>query len=87
MGANPMLLEAKPTEDRRIWLRFVDGLAAEVDFSYLLGRPVFADLADPEYFRRVDIYRGGFGIYWPNEADVSPDRLYELAQAAAGVAV
>ena len=43
-------------------------------------------LRDPDYFRRVDIYPGGFGIFWPNEADVCPDTLHVLAREAAGVA-
>jgi hypothetical protein len=89
MRMSPRVLEAKPTQGRRIWLRFEDGLEAEVDFSDMVEGPGFYSrpLKDPEYFRQVDIYPNGFGIFWPNEADVCPDTLYGRAQEAAGVAV
>jgi hypothetical protein len=88
MRVTPRLLEAKPTEGRRIWLRFEDGLAAEVDFSDLLDYPgvVFVPLRDPEYFRKVAVYPEGDTIFWPNEADIAPETLYLRAQESAGVA-
>ncbi len=89
MESAPRVLEVKPTGGCRIWLRFEDGLEAEVDFSDMVDRPGFYSrpLRDPDYFRRVDIYPGGgSGIFWPNEADVCPDTLYWRAQKAAGVA-
>jgi hypothetical protein len=84
----PRVVEAKPTTGRRIWVRFEDGLAAEVDFSYLLeptgiySRP----LRDPRFFREVAIYPEGDTIHWPNEVDICPDTLYQRTQEAAGVA-
>jgi Protein of unknown function (DUF2442) len=89
MRGTPRILEATPTEGWRIWLRFEDGLEAEVDFGYLIeGKPtgVFAPLRDPEYFRQVAIYPGGNAIFWPNEADIAPEALYLRTQEAAGVA-
>ncbi|MBS1860217.1 MAG: DUF2442 domain-containing protein [Actinobacteria bacterium] len=70
-------------------MRFEDGLAAEVDLGEMVERPgYYTDpLKDPEYFRKVEICPGGYGIYWPNECDVCPDTLYWLAQLAAGVPV
>ncbi len=87
MEMSPRALEAKPTEAYRVWVRFEDGLEAEIDFSEMVETPGFYSepLRDPEYFRQVDIYPGGSGIFWPNEADVCPDTLYWLAQQAAGV--
>jgi hypothetical protein len=86
MEATPNVLEARPTEGYRIWLRWEDGLAVEVDFSYLLGYDgVWLPLRDPEFFRQVAIYPGGISIYWPGEVDICPDKLYELTREAAGV--
>ena len=87
MESAPRVLEAKPTQGR-VWLRFEDGLEAEVDFSDMLERSGFYSrpLKDPEYFRQVGIYPGGFGIFGPNESDVCPDALYCRAQQAAGIA-
>jgi hypothetical protein len=88
MQVTPRLLEAKPTEGWCIWLRFEDGIAAEVDLGFLRhDGGVFAPLCDPEYFRQVAIYPGrGSTIFWPNEADVAPETLYMWTQKAAGVA-
>jgi Protein of unknown function (DUF2442) len=86
MRVTPRLLEAKPTEDWRMWVRFEDGLAAEVDLSYVLDYGgVFRPVHDPDYFRQVAIYPGGATIYWPNEADIAPETLYRRTREAAGV--
>jgi Protein of unknown function (DUF2442) len=86
MEVTPRLLEAKPTEGTAIRLRFEDGTAAEVDFSYLLDyEGVFLALRDPEYFRQVAIYPEFSTIFWPGEVDICPDKLYRLTQEAAAV--
>ncbi|HKZ14170.1 MAG TPA: DUF2442 domain-containing protein [Solirubrobacterales bacterium] len=87
MDSTPDVLEAKPTEGCNIWLRWADGLTAEVDFSYLLDYDgVWLPLRDPEFFRRVAVYPEGDSIYWPGEVDICPDKLYQLTCEAAGVA-
>lgn len=87
MDVAPSLLEAKPTEGCNIWLHFADGLAAEVDFSYLLDFDgVFLPLRDPEYFRQVKVDDSHVTIEWPGEVDICPDTLYLRTQEAAGVA-
>lgn len=87
MRGTPRLLEATSTKGCRIWLRFEDGVAAEVDFSYLLDYDgIFLPLRDPDFFREVSIYPGGATIFWPGEIDVAPETVYERTQEAAGVA-
>jgi hypothetical protein len=84
----PKLLDATPVSGYRVDLRYADGLAARVDLSYLVGGgPVFEPLRDPEYFARLAIIPGCDTIEWPNEADIAPERLYELAKrsSVAGV--
>jgi hypothetical protein len=39
MRITPRVLEVKPTEGYRAWVRFEDGLAAEVDFGEMVDRP------------------------------------------------
>lgn len=86
MEPAPRLLEAKHTEGCRIWLRWADGLAAEVDFSYLLDYDgVWLPLRDPAFFRQVAIYPEKDTIFWPGEVDICPDTLYAETQQAAGV--
>jgi hypothetical protein len=88
MEPSPNAVEVKPTEGYRVRVRFEDGLEAEVDFSDMAEEVgYYTDpLRDPEFFRRVELCPEGYGITWPNECDVCPDRLYELARQAAGVA-
>lgn len=79
----PKLSEAVPIAGYLVYLRFADGLAADVDLSYLVGRgPVFEPLRDPEFFRQLRINESGVTIEWPNEADIAPDTLYNHVQRA-----
>jgi hypothetical protein len=79
----PHLIEATPKAGYVVFLRFEDGLEAEVDFSYLLDYGgVFEPLRDVEYFRKLQIDEFGVTIAWPNEADIAPETLYDHVQRA-----
>ena len=86
MRSTPLLIEAKPLDGYTVYVRFADGVAADVDLSYLLGYDgVFAPLRDPEFFRRLHADSEAGTIVWPNEADVAPETLYAHAQRRAHV--
>ena len=77
MKTIPEVTEARPTGAWRVWMNFADGVEGEVDLSRYLGYgPVFAPLADEEFFRQLRVEAGT--IAWPNGADIAPERLYEL---------
>jgi hypothetical protein len=77
MKTIPEVTEARPTGAWRVWMNFADGVEGEVDLSRFLGcGPVFAPLADEEFFRQLRVEAGT--IAWPNGADIAPERLYEL---------
>jgi hypothetical protein len=79
----PSLVEAVPLDDYKVHLRFADGLAADVDLSYLVGcGEVFEPLRDIEYFRKLRVDDFGDTIAWPNEADIAPETLYDHVQRA-----
>ena len=69
----PIAVEAR--DDYRIWLKFEDGEAGEVDLSHLVGKGVFKAWQDPEFFRDVRIIDGDT-ILWGDEIDLCPDALY-----------
>ena len=69
------IVEVRPLDAYRIWLRFSDGAQGEVDLSDLAGRGVFAAWTDPNVFRAVRVEEGG-GVEWPGEIDMCPDALY-----------
>jgi hypothetical protein len=63
----------------RLRLSFEDGSSGEVDFSQEQWTGVFAPLADPGYFGRVQLDKELGTIVWPNGADIAPETLHLLA--------
>jgi hypothetical protein len=71
------VVEARYVRDHVVWLRFRDGIAAEVDLASHLHGPVFEPLVDLERFREFTIDVDT--IAWPNGADFAPEFLHDLA--------
>jgi hypothetical protein len=73
------IVEARPLEGHRIYLRFEDGVEGEVDLSKLVDfKGVFAPLQDPEEVRRVTVNPDLGTVCWPTGADLDPDVLYSI---------
>jgi hypothetical protein len=68
------IVQVRPLENYRIWLKFSDGAQGEVDLSDLAGRGVLTAWTDPNVFNAVRVEGGG--IEWPGEIDMCPDALY-----------
>jgi len=67
-----------------VFVRFEDGLVAEVDLAYLLDYGgVFEPLRDLGYFRQLRADPEAGTIVWPNQADIAPETLYQRAKLAA----
>ncbi|HST70159.1 MAG TPA: DUF2442 domain-containing protein [Solirubrobacterales bacterium] len=64
--------------EHRLRLDFDDGSSGEIDFSDEEWRGVFAPLADPSYFGRVELDKELGTIVWPNGADIAPETLRRL---------
>ena len=71
----PKILEARPLDGYKIWLRFEDGKAGDVDLSQLAGKGVFAFWKNYENFKRVSI-ESGRSLAWSDEIDLDADSLY-----------
>ena len=67
--------EVVPREGYRLWLRYADGVAGEVDLSDLAGRGVFEAWKNRACFETVRIAEGG-GIAWGEDIELCPDALY-----------
>lgn len=79
----PRLIEAVPLDGYEVHLKFEDGLAADVNLSYLIEfGGVFEPLHDIGFFRELTIDDCGDTIAWPNEADIAPETLYDHVQRA-----
>ena len=81
-----LLIEATPAEDFTVDVRFEDGLAANVDLSYLLDYGgVFEPLKEVEYFCQLRADGEAGTIVWPNKADIAPETLYAHARRCCGI--
>lgn len=73
------VVEVKPLERYRLWLRFEDGVEGAIDVSKLVPfTGVFAPLKNTTYFAQVRVNPDIGTICWPNDADLDPDVLYAL---------
>jgi hypothetical protein len=68
--------DVRPLDGYRLFLRFEDGAAGEVDVSAVVPLDgVCAPLKDPAFFRAVRVAPDLGTIAWPNGADICPDVL------------
>ena len=67
--------EVEALDGHRLWLRYSDGTAGEVDLSRLVGKGVFAAWNEPGRFERVHIapHRA---IAWSDDLELCADALY-----------
>ncbi len=70
------IVEAEARSGYRIWIRFEDGLAGEVDLSDLVGKGVFRRWQDEQEFRKVHIDAETGTVAWPGGIDLAPDALH-----------
>ena len=71
------VVEVRPLEGHRLFLRFEDGVEGEVDVASLVKfEGVFAPLKNREFFVQVKVDRELGTIVWPNGADLDPAVLY-----------
>ena len=69
------IIEVKPLQGYRLWLRYADGVEGEVDLSDLAGRGVFAAWDEREFFESVRTDESG-ALVWGDSLDLCPDALY-----------
>jgi len=64
----------------RLRLTFEDHTTKIVDLEQYLEGGVFEPLKNLDYFKLVTLNRDIDTVVWPNNADFSPDFLYEIGQ-------
>ena len=67
--------EVEARDGYRIWLRYSDGVAGEIDLSHLTGKGAFKVWDEPGYFDKVHITPHGT-IAWDDELELGADELY-----------
>jgi uncharacterized protein DUF2442 len=69
------ILEIRPLDDYKIWLKFDNGTEGEVDLSHLAEKGVFAFWNNYENFKKVSM-ENGRSLTWSDEIDIDADSLY-----------
>lgn len=73
------VVEVRSLEGRRLFLRFEDGAAGEVDLDrFIRWECVFAPLRDHAAFRQVRVNPELGCVEWPNGADLDSEVLYAV---------
>ncbi len=71
------IVEVKPLGGYRLFLRFDDGAAGEIDLDSIMRfEGVFAPLRDQAVFSQVRVNAELGTIVWPNGADLCADVLH-----------
>ena len=73
--STPKILEARPLDGYKIWLKFDDGTTGEVDLSNIAGKGVFTFWDRYENFQKFSIENGRW-LSWSDEIDLDADSLY-----------
>ena len=73
------VVNVEPIGQRRLTVRFADGLTGEVEFrdSFFFG--VFEAIKDPTEFAKVRCDHGF--VEWPGDLDLAPDAMYDEIRA------
>jgi len=74
MIAKPM--HVKAVGKYTIWLQYSDNTQGEVDLSYLIHKPIFAEWNNHEFFNNVRIDDETNAIAWSDTIELCPDSLY-----------
>ncbi len=70
--------DAAYISEYQLLLTFEDGVVKLVDMEPYLDGEIFQPLKDVDYFKTVSVNSDIDTIVWDNNADVSPDFLYEI---------
>ena len=73
--------DASYVEGYKLRIQFENDEIKLVDLADHLDGGIFEPLKDISYFKSLEVNRDIDTVVWPNEADFSPDFLYEIGKA------
>jgi len=81
----PKVQSVKPLEDKRLLVKFVNGVEKIYDCNPLLHLEMFQLLRNDAFFKSVRVDLGEYGVSWNDDVDLSEYELWvngkELASA------
>lgn len=72
----PVIELVQPLEGYKLFVRFQDGTAGEIDLSHLAGKGVFCFWDIDENFKKVHIDEESGAISWNEEIDIDTLVIY-----------
>ena len=72
----PKISSVKALENKKLLVKFVNGVEKIYDCTQLLNLEMFQVLKNDALFNFVKVDSGGFGISWNDEADLSEYELW-----------
>ena len=72
--------DASYVEGYKLRIQFENDEIKLVDLADHLDGGIFEPLKDISYFKSLEVNRDIDTVVWPNEADFSPDFLYEIGK-------
>jgi hypothetical protein len=72
----PRVESVKPLEDRRLLVKFVNGVEKIYDCNQLLHLEMFQFLKNEAFFKSVKVDAGGYGVSWNDNVDLSDYELW-----------
>jgi len=74
------VLDASYLGDYKLKVRFDNDEVRIADLANHLEGPVFEPLRELSYFKQFAVNHDIDTVVWPNDADFSPDFLYEIGE-------
>ena len=73
----PRVVEVKPLDGFRLWVRFQNGRVGIIELANKLWGPMFESLKNPDLFFQASVNSELETATWPNGADLAPEFLYQ----------
>ena len=72
----PKILSIQALENKKLLVKFVNGVEKIYDCAPLLGMEMFQALKNDAFFKVVRVDSGGYGVSWNDDADLSEYELW-----------
>lgn len=72
----PKIVDAKTTDNYVILVKFDNDIVKRFDFSKMLTEPRFEALKNKALFSCFQIDKGGYGISWTDDIDISEYEIW-----------
>ena len=72
----PKISSVQALENKRLLVKFVNGMEKIYDCTPLLNLEMFELLKNDAFFKAVKVDSGGYGISWSDDADLSEYELW-----------